>query len=154
MKQGVCAAGLGLIAVLGLGSCGHFIEYTNDLRSSKDHTSLVRYTAQAGGVVGVIVSLPVDIVVLPVTVPVYLYQSSTAEEAGLSDSILFPSFALRGVGSLLAVPVDLIELALYRAWVDPDTPTAAEQEEIEKALDDDTLPRYPVAPIYPPKKAG
>ena len=35
-----------------------------------------------------------------------------------------------------------------------DTPTAEEQEGIEMQLDDETLPRYPVEPIYPPKKAG
>ena len=149
------SAALGFLVVLTFGSCGAFIEYTEDLRTSSDRTSLVRYTAQAGGVVGVIVSLPVDLAAFPVTFPVYLYQESSSEEsADLSDSLLFPTFALRGVGSLLALPVDLLELAFYRAWIPPDTPTAEEQEGIEMQLDDETLPRYPVEPIYPPKKAG
>lgn len=144
--------GVGILAAMLLSSCGAFIEYADGLRNSKDHTVIVRGTAQVGGFVGAFAGIPIDIGALPVSYPIYLYQKSQDPEADFSDSILFPSFALLQVGSLVAIPVDVLELAFYRAWQPPDTPTAEEQEEFEKQLDDKTLPRYPVTPIYPPKK--
>lgn len=142
-----------LATALPLGSCGAFIEYTDGLRDSKNHTVIVRGTGKIGGAIGFIAGIPIDIVALPVTYPFYLYQDSVdPETTDFSSTILFPSFALLQVGSLLAAPVDLLEFAFYRAWLPPDTVTAEEQEELEMKLDDETLPRYPVTPIYPEKK--
>lgn len=152
LSGGVRAAALaGLVLCSG---CGTFIEYTDGLRKSDEYSRFVRGTAQVGGFVGVIASLPVDVGVLPITAPIYLYQKKVdPDQADLSDSVLFPTFTLLGVGSLLAVPVDLVEFAVYRAWQPGNARTAEEQQELEMKLDDDTLPRYPVTPVYPPPSA-
>jgi len=142
-----------LATVLPLGSCATFIEYTDGLRDSKNHTVFVRSTGKFGGAIGFIAGIPIDIAALPVTYPLYLYQGSDdSETMDFTSMILFPSFALLQVGSLLAAPVDVLEFAFYRAWLPPDTMTAEEQEELEMRIDDETLPRYPVTPIYPKKK--
>jgi len=152
----VAGKGLAVVAAVLLGSCAEFVQYTDGLRKSKDRTVLVRGTANLGGVLGVIAGLPADLAALPVTYPFYLYQRSEAPETtDFSSIVLFPSFALLEVCSLLAVPVDLLEYGFYRAWLPPDTMTAQEQEEFEMKLDDETLPRYPVIPIYPePMRKG
>lgn len=144
-----------LALVLPQASCGAFIEYTDGLRTSKEYTPLVRGTAQTGGFIGVLASIPVDIVALPLTYSVYVYQGYVdPDSASLTDTTLFPLFLLRGVGSLLAVPVDVMEFAFYRAWTPEGAMTAEEQEEFEGNLDDDALPQYPVTPVYPTTKRG
>ncbi len=144
---------LALVLTLPQASCGAFIEYTDGLRKSQEYTPLVRGTAQTGGFLGVFASIPLDIVALPVTYSVYVYQRSIdPDTASFTDTALFPSFVLLGLGSLVAVPLDVMEFALYRAWQPARTLTAEEQEELEMQLDDGTLPRYPVTPLYPQGK--
>ena len=141
---------LGLVLTLPQVSCGAFIEYTDGLRKSLEYTPLVRGTAQTGGFLGVLAGIPLNFVALPVTYSVYLYQDSVdPETASFTDTALFPSFLLLSVCSLVAVPVDVMEFAFYRAWQPERTLTTEEQEELEKEIDDGTLPRYPVTPVYP-----
>jgi hypothetical protein len=138
------------VLLAALTGCGAFVEYTDDLRTAGERSRLVRYTAQFGGLLGFAVGIPVDIVALPVTDPVYLVQSrQDPENTDFGSTVLFPSFALLQAGSLLAAPFDAVEFLVYRAWQPPETATAEEQEELEIRIDEETLPRYPVTPLYP-----
>ena len=136
-----------------LASCGTCIQYTENLRTSPDRSVFVRFPAQAGGMIGTLAGIPVDIVALPVTYPVYLVQrANDPQNVDFSDSIMFPDFALRQAGSLVGVPFDVIEFAVYRAWAAERSRTSEEQQELERRLDAETLPRYPVTPAYPIKE--
>ncbi len=133
---------------------GPVVEYGDSLRNSKDRTVGVRYTAKLGGVFGVLAGIPADIVLLPITYPVHLYRDSMEPEStSMVDSLLFPSLALLQVGSMIAIPIDVLEFGLYRVWLPRDTMTAEEKEELERRLDDETLPRYPVTPVWPAKRS-
>ncbi|MCB9872448.1 MAG: hypothetical protein H6837_21520 [Planctomycetes bacterium] len=140
-----------LLAAMPCGSCGMvgpFIEYTDDLRDSKEHTVACRYTAKFGGFLGALAGVPIDAVALPVSATYWAVRRSVDQDASLSAALLFPSFVLLQVGSLLGAPVHLVEYVTYTAWRDEQTLTTQEREEQERKLDDDALPRYPVTPIY------
>lgn len=129
---------------------GQIVEYTDGLRNSQEHTIVVRGVSQIGACLGLLASVPVTLASVPFTYPSYLvYDSIEPDEAFVLDMLLLPSFTLLEIGSLLGAPADLIERLVYKAWVPPDSMTAAEQEAFENDLDEDTLPRYPVTPILP-----
>lgn len=140
-----------LAGVAMLASCGTFVRYTGELTDSRSgRTLLVTAPATLGGFVGFVAGIPVDVVALPVTYTVYAMQKSQNElEADPMSTMLFPSFVLWRTGTLLAVPFDILEFSLWRSWQPPPSMTAAEQAEFEYELDQQTLPRYPVEPVYP-----
>lgn len=110
----------------------------------------VRGAAKVGGAIGLVAGVPISVVALPASYPIYkIQESADPDGTDFMSTVAFPAFVLLEVCSLLATPFDVLEFALYRAWQPPATLTAEEQQEIEFALDDQTLPRYPVVPIYP-----
>ncbi|MEE2887698.1 MAG: hypothetical protein VX951_09750 [Planctomycetota bacterium] len=158
-RRRVRLAGIGLAWVLTcgtLGSCemvGRFVEYTDGLRNSEEHAAVVRGVAQVGGFLGLLVSVPLTTAALPFTYLSYLVENQIQpEEADLVSRLLLPSFALLGIGSLLGAPADLVEVMLYKTWAPPEPMTEAEREAFEQALDEDTLPRYPVVPVLPVRR--
>ena len=133
-----------------LSSCGAFIEYTDGLRNSEEHTVVVRGTAKVGGAIGLLAGVPISVVALPASYTIYKVQESgDPEGTDYMSTVAFPAFALLEVCSLLATPFDVLEMALYRAWLPAATLTAEEQLQLEFGFDDQTLPRYPVTRIYP-----
>lgn len=139
------------LALLVLNSCGDLVQYTDELVDRRTgRTLLVRTPATLGGVLGFVVGVPLDIVALPVTYPVYASQKNDqAVAADPLSTMLFPSFVLWRAGTLVAVPLDILEYVAYRAWLPPPTPTRQEQEAYEVEQDERTLPVYPVEPIFP-----
>ena len=158
-RRGRGVARLGLLVVLGsglFGSCelvGQFVEYTDGLRNSKERTVVVRGVSQTGGFLGLLASVPVTVASLPITYSAYLVGKSVKpEQTDVASMLLLPSFTLLGIGSLLGVPADVIEMVVYRAWAPRPSLDPAEQEAFEAALDEETLPRCPVEPIVPKRK--
>jgi len=149
--RSVAVALVAAVLAAGLGSCGQFVEYTDDLRDPTTRRTLfVRSPATIGGVVGFAVGTPVSVAALPVTYVVYSYQK--AESPDLADplsTLLFPSFVLWRTVSLIAAPFDALEFLAYRAWLPPRTPTREEVEQMELEFDERSLQSYPVRPIYP-----
>ena len=150
---------LGLLLVLSSGSLsscemvGQFVEYTDGLRNSEERTVVVRGVSQTGGFLGLLASVPVTVASLPITYTGYLVgRYVKPEDVDVASALLLPSFALLEVGSLLGVPADLLEMVVYRVWAPRQTLSPADQEAFEAALDEDTLPRYPVEPILPTRK--
>ncbi len=145
-----------LVCLAATTACSQLVEYTDELTDpSTGRTAVTRTTATITGAVGFTVGLPVSLVALPVTYPLYRYQSgenpTTADPA---SAMLFPSFVLWRAGALLAAPVDLVEFGVWRAWQPPREPTREEQEAIEARIDDDMLPAYRVHRIYPHADPG
>ncbi len=140
-----------ILALLALGSCSQLVEYTDELVDRRTgRTLVVRTPATFGGVVGFLLGIPLDIIALPVTYPVYAVQEN--DESVTADpmsTMLFPSFVLWRAGTLVAVPFDAVEFVAYRAWLPPETPTAEEQERLEVDEDGKTLPVYGVERIFP-----
>jgi hypothetical protein len=138
-------------ALAAFSACSELVRYTDELTDERTGRSLfVTTPATFGGAVGFVLGVPVDLVVLPVTWGVYRYQ--VAEDPLGADplsTMLFPSFVLWRVGKLVGMPFDLVEFVVWRAWRSEATLTRQEREEIEYAHDEDTLPTYPVEPIYP-----
>ena len=134
-----------------LPSCAELVEYTDELSNAgTGRTLVVTSPATIGGITGFVVGIPVDVLALPITYPFYAIQKSQDSlTADPLSTMLFPSFFLWRVGKLLAVPFDLIEFSVYRAWRSPETLTREEREEIEFRIDEESLPSYPVQPIYP-----
>ena len=139
-----------------LGSCevvGQFVEYTDGLRNSKEHTAVVRGVSQTGGFLGLLASVPLTVASLPINYSAYLVSDSIKPgETDVASMLLLPSFTLLEVGSLLGAPAALVEMLMYRIWAPRPSLDPVEQEAYEAALDEDTLPRYPVEPIVPKGK--
>ena len=145
------------LACLVWSACGPVVQYTDELRNSDgSRTIFVTGVGQVGGTVGFLAGVPLDVVALPVTVPVHLIQKSNQpEQADLLTTILFPSLVTLSIGTLIAAPLDLVEYSVYRAWLPENTMTAEELRHFEFELGRETLPRYPVIPLYPlPEDAG
>ena len=141
-----------ILALLALGSCSQLVEYTDELVDRRTgRTLVVRTPATLGGVVGFVLGVPLDIIALPVTYTLYSFQRDDEfVTADPMSTMLFPSFVLWRVGTLVAVPFDAVEFIAYRAWLPPETPTAEEQETLEVKEDSETFPVYPVERIFPP----
>lgn len=143
--RAACSA---LLAIaMGCTSCSQLVRYTDDLVDARSGRSLfTRTPATVGGVVGLVVGVPVDIVALPVTYAVYASEDPLKRDA--LSTFLFPSFVLQHVGQLLGAPFDLIEWSAYRAWQEPETLTKEEVERREAELDVVDYSVFPVTPVY------
>jgi hypothetical protein len=141
---------LGLL-LLGLTSCATFVQYTDEIVDQRTGRSLlVTAPATAGGFCGFLVGLPADVVALPITFVVYSIQKNNDSiNADPISTMLFPSFVLWRTGTLVAVPFDMIEYVFSRLGRPKRTLTEDEQNEIEYEIDLETLPDYPVEPIFP-----
>ncbi len=137
-------------------ACGPLVQYTDELRNRHGHRSVfVTGPAQTGAVLGFLVGIPLDVGFLPVTYVIYQVQKSRQPEtADWLTTMMFPSLATLGFGTLLGAPFDLIEYSVYRAWRPPESLTEEEQRELEYQIDEETLPRYPVETLYPSDKAN
>lgn len=147
--MGRCVAALGLALLSG---CADFVRYTDELVEPRTGRSfVVTGPASLGGLVGFVAGLPVDVVALPVTYPIY--RSQAAEDPVSADptsTMLFPSFALSRVGRLvLGAPFDVLEYGVYRAWRSPQGPGREDQEAFEILRDQETLQIYSVEPVLP-----
>ncbi len=138
-----------------LPACSQLVRYTDEIVDERTGRSpVVTVPATAGGFVGFVVGLPVDLIALPVTFPIYYIQREQDRvKADPLSTMLFPSFALWRMGTLIAVPFDATEYIVVRAWQPPRTPNAQEQQAIEDGFDRDTLRRYTVEPVYPTTSA-
>lgn len=153
LKRALAQVALAGLAVLSTG-CETFVRYADELKDKRSgRTLFVRAPAQLGGTVGVVVGVPLDVVVSPVTYTIY---SAAAEDDGTTDPVsylLFHTFTLWKVGSMLGAPFDTLEFVCWRAWQPEDNLSAQERESLELKEDRRALPRYPVEPIYPPTPA-
>ena len=94
--------------------------------------------------------LPVDLLALPATGSFYLVEDARSDgNADLLSILLFPSVVLWKMGALLGAPFDALEFVAWRSWREPAALSAAERERVELRWDDEALPRYPVAPVFP-----
>ena len=140
-----------MLGLLGLASCGTLVEYSDALTEARTgRTEFVMWPATTGSTLGFVCGIPVDVLALPVTWSVHQVQkSSNPGQADLASTVLFPSFVLERTGKiLLGAPFDAIEFALYRAWLPPEAMDRETRESIEGQIDEDTLPRYPVQPVF------
>ena len=139
------------MTLLAFGSCGQLVEYTDELVDQRTgRTLVVRTPATFGGVLGFLIGVPLDLIALPITYTVYTIQKDEPTvTADPLSTMLFPSFVLWRAGTLVAVPFDMLEFSVYRAWLPPQTPTAEEQEAHEVEEDEAALPVYPVERIFP-----
>jgi hypothetical protein len=136
-----------LAIAAGCAGCSQLVRYTDDLVDARSGRSLfTRTPATAGGAVGLVAGLPVDLVALPVTYAVYASQDPLKRDA--LSTFLFPSFVLQHVGQLIGAPFDVIEWGAYRAWQDPETLTKEEVERREAELDVVDYSVFPVTPVY------
>jgi hypothetical protein len=138
------------LALLGAG-CGQLVQYSDELVEPRTgRSAFVVVPATAGGVVGFVVGVPVDIVALPITYPIYLIQKHTSpSEADLTSTVLFPTFAFGRAGTILiGLPFDAIEFALWRGWQPPESLNREQRERIEYTFDERTLPVHPVQPVH------
>lgn len=140
-----------LLAATLLSGCAQIVQYTDELVDRRSGRSpFVTVPAAAGGFVGFVAGIPFDLLALPITWSVYRVQkASEPERADPLSTMLFPSFVMWRAGTLLAVPFDGLEYLAYRVWRPRQTLTAEERRARELELDEETLPRYPVVPIYP-----
>lgn len=138
---------LPLATLLALQSaCAPVVQYTDEIVDSRTGRSvLVTVPATIGGFCGFAVGIPAVVIALPATLAVYWVQEP--ESADPVSTLLFPSFALWRACTLAAMPMDVIDYSLIRAWRAPPTMTAEEQNEIEHQFDLDTLPEYPVTTV-------
>jgi hypothetical protein len=134
-----------------LGSCSQFVQYTDEIvDSDTGRTPFTTVPANIGGFAGFTLGLPVDLVALPVTYAVYRVQrEQNPLKVDAISTMLFPSFVMWRTGTLLGVPMDMVEYIAYRVWQPPHTPSRDEQAEIEYEFDEQILPSYPVTPLYP-----
>ena len=144
------------LAALALSGCAQFLEYTGELTDDlTGRTLFVTLPATVGGFVGFVIGIPVDVVALPVTATAYAMKTANDPvNADFVSTAIFPSVVLWRLGTLLAAPFDAVEWAAYRAWLPPSTLNEQEQAEYELQLDEETLPQYPVKPIYPKRAPG
>lgn len=131
--------------------CAGLVQYTDELRDERTgRTLFVRTPATVGGIVGFAVGLPVSVVALPITYPVYAYQKDvTPMRADPVSTLLFPSFVLWRAGTLVGAPFDALEWAFWRVWQGTPTLTEEEREQVERRHDEEVLQSYPVETIYP-----
>lgn len=140
-------------ALLLCAGCTQLVRYTDDLVDARTgRTVATRAPATAGGIVGFVAGVPIDLVALPVTYGVYATQDEYERDP--VSIFLFPSFVLWHVGTLLGAPFDLMEWSLWRAWQPDDALTPEERERREAELDEVEFPVYPVTPIYPRPAGG
>ena len=133
--------------------CAQMVRYTDDLTDARTgRTFATLAPATFGGIVGFLVGIPVDVIALPASYLVYSTQDPVTRDQ--LSTFLFPSFVLWHVGTLLGVPFDLVEWAVWRAWAPDDALTPEERERRETELDDVEFPVYPVTPIYPCPAGG
>jgi hypothetical protein len=140
-----------VLSSVALAACSHLVRYTDELVDRRTgRTVVVTAPAAAGGFVGFVVGLPVDVVALPVTYAVYATQKarSPASVDPLS-TMLFPSFVLWRAGTLFGVPFDVVEYAAWRAWQPERSMTEEERKRFEAQLDEEALPAYPVETLEP-----
>jgi hypothetical protein len=134
-----------------LSSCAQFVQYTDELVDPKTgRPFVVTVPAAAGGFCGFLIGIPATVIALPVTFTVYQVQRDQNEvTADPISTMLFPSFVLWRTGTLVALPLDMLHYMVARAGRPAPTPSREEQTEAEYQIDQQTLPRYPVTPIYP-----
>lgn len=132
-------------------SCAELVEYAQDLTDRRTgRTLLVRTPATVGGFVGFGAGLPLSLAGLPVTYAIHRRESrQNPGQADALSTLLWPSFVLWRAGNLLATPFDLVEWVAYRAWVEPPALNRSEREDLEIEIDAQSLPSYPVDPVYP-----
>jgi hypothetical protein len=147
MRRAVASACLALLTA----GCAQLVEYSDELIEPKTgRTPLVIWPATAGQMLGFVLGVPVDLVAFPVTWSVHQVQKANNQpNAELVSTVLFPSFALgRGGAILFGAPFDAVEFAVYRAWLPPEAMDRELRENLEVEIDDRTMPRYPVIPIF------
>ena len=143
-------AGTAALALFAAG-CGPLVQYSDELVEPRTGRSeFVIWPATAGGVIGFVVGIPIDVVAFPFTWGVYrLQKAGNPNDADLVSTALFPSFVLWRAGAIvLGTPFDAIEYGFYRAWLPADAMNRDAREALELELDDSTLPLHPVVPIY------
>lgn len=140
-----------LLATTLFSGCAQIVQYTDELVDRRSGRSpFVTVPAAAGGFSGFVAGIPFDVAALPVTWTIYQVQKANEpERADPLSTMLFPSFVMWRAGTLLAVPFDGLEYLALRVWRPRQTLTAEERRAREIELDEETLPRYPVEPIYP-----
>ena len=140
-----------LVAVIASGGCAELVGYAEGLTDHRSgRTLFVRTPASVGGFVGFALGLPLSAAGLPITYAIH--RNQRRQNPGTADALstlLWPSFVLWRAGNLLATPFDAVEWATFRAWRNPPTLTRPEREELEAELDAQSLPSYPVTPVYP-----
>lgn len=141
--------GAALMLLGATAGCTPVVRYTDDLVS--DHAGRTWFTqvpATVGGSVGFVLGLPVDLLVSPALLAVYLSQPKETRDP--VSVFLFPSFVLLKVGLLVGAPFDAVEWAFYRAWL-PERPlTQQERDAIEREWDTlQFFTEFPVTPIHP-----
>jgi hypothetical protein len=147
-----CRRYLACILAAGIGGCTQVVTYTDELIDPRTGRGLfTRTPANFGAVTGFVVGVPISIVALPVTWPVYQMQS---EPRDALSTFLFPSFVLLHVGTLVGAPFDLLEWTFWRSWQPEETLTPEEVERRETELDARQWSEYPVTPIYPKPASG
>ncbi|MCB9880648.1 MAG: hypothetical protein H6832_13540 [Planctomycetes bacterium] len=136
------------LAVQSTPSC-LLVEYSDHLVDERTRGNFVTQPASIGGLLGFIIGIPIDIVGLPITYPIYRLNKSEGEEnLDPLSTLLFPSFVLWRTGVLvIGAPLDLLEFTFYRAWQRPSVRELPELEidELRPAGqeqdDDNRLPR-------------
>lgn len=138
-----------------LASCSALVQYSDEISDARTgRSAFVTTPAELGGSAGFLIGIPADILALPVTYSVYLYQE--ANDPITNDplsTLLFPSFVCWRAGKIvLGGPFDLVEWATWRAWSEGEDLSPEQREEIEYEHDQKELPSYPVEPIYPDER--
>jgi len=142
-----------LTVALAATGCTEIVRYTDALVDpTTGRTLVVRTPATFGGVLGLVLGLPVDVLALPVTYGYYELQPADTRDP--LSIFLFPSFVLWRLGTLLGAPFDVLEFAFYRGWMSPPALSPEERERLELELDESEMPDYPVQPIYPKPARG
>jgi hypothetical protein len=140
-----------VLALLAATGCAHLVGYAEDLTDRRTgRTLFVRTPATVGGFVGFGAGLPFCLAGLPITYAVY--RRDSRQNPGQADplsTLLWPSFVLWRGGNLLGAPFDLVEWVVWRAWRPAPPLTRGEREDLELELDAQSLPSYPVEPVYP-----
>jgi hypothetical protein len=140
-----------VLSLVALAACSQLVRYTDELVDRRTgRTVAVTAPAAAGGFVGFVAGLPIDVAALPITYAVYATQKSRDPAAADPlSTMLFPSFVLWRAGTLLGLPFDIVEYAAWRAWQPERSMTEEERKRFEAQLDEEALPAYPVETLAP-----
>ncbi|HMQ20915.1 MAG TPA: hypothetical protein PKE00_00390 [Planctomycetota bacterium] len=113
------------------------VEYSDRLVDERTRGNFGTQPASIGGLLGFIIGIPIDVVGLPISYPIYRLSKSDGEETlDPLSTLLFPSFVLWRTGVLvIGAPLDLLEFTFYRAW---QRPSLRELPELDS--DDTTVP--------------